>query len=154
MEDMHEWPTGRLLSTAARLVEHAWNERLSEHGLTHAGVIALSVLDSGALPQSEIAARCRVEAQTMSGVLERLERQGHVTRLRDSADRRRLLVSRTATGAAVVDEAKRLERTLLPELGDVEQFREQLLALVSAMHGARWPPAAPRDGEPAASPPS
>ena len=38
MEDPASWPTGRLLSTAARLVEHAWAEHLESVGITHADV--------------------------------------------------------------------------------------------------------------------
>ena len=46
---MHDWPTGRLLSTAARLVEHAWVEALEQLGLSHAGLIVLHVLGQGPL---------------------------------------------------------------------------------------------------------
>ena len=56
MPDLEQWPTGRLLTTAARLVEHAWNERLVDIGVTHAGIIALGVLaDQGALTQAGLA---------------------------------------------------------------------------------------------------
>ena len=44
MPDMRLWPTGRLLSTAARLLEHAWNEKLNDIGLNYAGLITLDVL--------------------------------------------------------------------------------------------------------------
>ena len=40
-----------------------------------------------------------VEEQTMSRVLDRLERAGYVTRQRDTADRRRLVVRRTRAPA-------------------------------------------------------
>ncbi|MEO9221526.1 MAG: MarR family transcriptional regulator, partial [Mycobacteriaceae bacterium] len=33
-EDVQSWPTGRLLSTAARLLEHSWEALLREHDLT------------------------------------------------------------------------------------------------------------------------
>ena len=69
-EGMSDWPTGRLLSTAARLVEHAWVEVLDELGLTHAGLIVLHVLGEGPFSQRELARRARVETQTMSRTLE------------------------------------------------------------------------------------
>ena len=69
---MHDWPTGRLLSTAARLVEHAWVEALEQLGLSHAGLIVLHVLGPGPLSQTELAKVARVEAQTMSRTLEGL----------------------------------------------------------------------------------
>ena len=65
MPHLEQWPTGRLLTTAARLVEHAWNERLVSIGVTHAGVIALGVLETqGAMTQANLAQLVRVQAQT------------------------------------------------------------------------------------------
>ena len=78
-----DWSLGRLLSTAARLVEHDWNAWLAERGLTHAGLLALHALDEGPLTQRRLAAASRVEEQTMSRVLDRLERTGHVAEAGD-----------------------------------------------------------------------
>ena len=76
---MDRWPTGRLLSTAARLVEHSWNEKLGAIGLTHAGVIAMEVLYSnGPMTQAQLAQLVRVQAQTMGKTLSRLEAHGHI----------------------------------------------------------------------------
>ena len=135
--DSRDWPTGRLLSTAARLLEHAWNERLAAHGLTHAGVIALHVLGDGPLPQTQLAGRCRVEDQTMSRTLERLERDGYVARDRDTADRRRVLVSRTAAGTAALAAASQGEADLVGELDDEAAFRAQLVSIIRAHDRSR-----------------
>ena len=45
--DAAEWPLGRLLSTAARLVEQDWNSWLAGRGMTHAGLLALHMLGTG-----------------------------------------------------------------------------------------------------------
>lgn len=137
--DSRDWPTGRLLSTAARLVEHAWNERLAAHGLTHAGVIALHVLGDGPLPQTQLAGRCRVEDQTMSRTLERLERDGYVTRDRDTQDRRRILVTRTAEGTEALAAASRGEADLVGDLPDEDAFRAQLVGIIRAHDRSRRP---------------
>lgn len=64
------WTTPRLLSTAARLVEHAWNEQLAAVGLTHAGVAVLEVLETeGPMAQARLAAEVRVQTQTMGKTL-------------------------------------------------------------------------------------
>ena len=65
-EGMSDWPTGRLLSTAARLVEHAWVEVLDELGLTHAGLIVLHVLGEGPFSQRDLARRARERAATFT----------------------------------------------------------------------------------------
>lgn len=135
---MAVWPTGRLLSTAARLVEHAWGEALEKQGLTHAGLVALHLLDAGPLSQTELARHARVESQTMSRTVERLEREGFVARAADSADRRRQVVTRTAAGVRVWERTRTLEAELFPRLGDPDVFRETLLEIIRSSSDARW----------------
>lgn len=127
------WPLGRLLSTAARMVEYEWNEWLAQHDLTHAGLLALHALQDGPLTQRELAADSHVEEQTMSRVLRRLERSGHVTRRRDPADRRRLVVERTPSGTVVAEQVLRVnvaERLVSDRLNDAETFRAELIRLI------------------------
>ncbi len=64
----------------------------------HAGLLTLHALMEGPHTQRELAALSHVEEQTMSRVLDRLERSGHVTRERDPRDRRRLAVRATPAG--------------------------------------------------------
>ncbi|WP_442860351.1 MarR family winged helix-turn-helix transcriptional regulator [Arthrobacter sp. zg-Y769] len=137
---MERWPTGRLLSTAARLVEHAWNERLVSIGLTHAGVIALGVLDAqGPMTQARLAQLVRVQAQTMGKTLARLETHGHVSRVRNDLDKRSHMVTITAQGTEALREAQNIERTLL-DGGDLlsEALRSQLRKVISELGSPRW----------------
>jgi len=136
---MRDWPTGRLLSTASRVVENAWLEALSALGLTHAGLIVLHLLEGGPLTQVDLAAQARVEAQTMSRTLNRLEREGFVRRRQDAADRRRRLVERTPEGAEVFHRARRIEAELFPEVPDLPALREALLGIIGRSAAARRP---------------
>lgn len=135
---MRDWPTGRLLSTASRMVEHAWLDALSALGLSHAGLIVLHLLENGPSTQVDLAAQARVEAQTMSRTVERLERDGLVVRRSDAADRRRRLVERTSTGAEVFGRARRIEAELFPEVPDLPALREALLGIIGRSAGTRW----------------
>jgi DNA-binding MarR family transcriptional regulator len=137
-EGMTGWPTGRLLSTAARLVEHAWIEGLEKLGLTHAGLIVLHLLDEGPLSQTELARNARVEVQTMSRTLERLEREGYVARQKHPADGRRHVVTRTTEGAKVWAEARTLEADLFPTITDNARLRAALLEIIQATSQGRW----------------
>jgi DNA-binding MarR family transcriptional regulator len=131
--DPREWSLGRLLSTAARLVEHDWNVWLSGHDITHAGVLALHALDQGPLTQRQIAAASRVEEQTMSRVLDRLQRTGYVTRERDSRDRRRLVVTRTEAGDRIfhgITSSDVSDALVAERVRDPDQFRQELLRLI------------------------
>lgn len=130
------WSLGRLLSTAARLVEHDWNAWLADRGITHAGLMALDALDDGPLAQRQLAARSRVEEQTMSRVLDRLERTGHIERRRDTVDRRRLVVSLTPQGRTVLGQitsADIADVLVAQHLTDPAAFRAELVRLVAAV---------------------
>ncbi|MEU4443219.1 MarR family winged helix-turn-helix transcriptional regulator [Actinosynnema sp. NPDC050801] len=133
--DVDSWPTGRLLSVAARVVESRFDEVLNGLGLTHAGLIALHHLADGPLAQRELATLCRVTDQTMSRTIERLNRSGHVTRGSDAHDRRRTLAEITPTGRDVLAAARREEKeseSLLGAVDDYDHFRRQLITLIAA----------------------
>jgi MarR family transcriptional regulator, organic hydroperoxide resistance regulator len=141
--DLDDWSLGRLLSTAARLIEHDWNDWLAKHDLTHAGLLALQALQGGPLTQRQLAAANRVEEQTMSRVVARLERAGYVTRVRDSADRRRLVITRTARGSAIFSriQAEEVSDHLVERwIADPQRFRAELVRIVSTGLLARQEP--------------
>jgi DNA-binding MarR family transcriptional regulator len=138
--DAAEWSLGRLLSTAARLVEQDWNSWLASRDLTHAGLLALHVLTRAPHTQRELAAACMVEEQTMNRVLGRLARAGYVSRQRDPADRRRLIVRATATGQhayrAAIDTD--IANTIITDrVTEPEILRHQLVQLVASLLAAR-----------------
>lgn len=129
------WPTGRLLSTAARLVEHSWEEVLRAHGLTHAGLIALHTLADGPRSQRDMARECRVTDQTMSRTVERLERGGFVARATDPGDERRQRVTITGSGRdtyAMLLAREQGEQSLTAAVSDPQALRTLLLELIRA----------------------
>lgn len=155
MDDLDTWPTGRLLSAAARMVEHAWNAHLARWDLNHASLAVLHVLTEGPLPQRALAARVQVEDQTMSRIVERLERSGYVHRDRDPADLRRLLVSLTELGRQAYAQASEVtvaEGLTAVDGIDVPALRRGLAGLVRHYRAQRWPGSGPRTGEPRVDP--
>ena len=131
-----------VLSTAARLIEHDWNDWLANHDLTHAGLLALHALQGGPLTQRQLAAANRVEEQTMSRVVARLERAGYVSRARDSADRRRLVITQPhGFGDPLRVQAEEVSDHLVERwIADPQQFRAELIRIVSAGLLARQHP--------------
>lgn len=141
--DHVDWVTGRLLATAARLVEQVWNGRLRADGVSHAGLIVLSTLGRGPSSQRELAADQHVTEQTIGRTIAHLESTGHVVRRSDPADRRRRLVGLTESGAALLAEmfktGERLTDDILRAEGiDVPQFRRALTGLIRAMDPAGY----------------
>ncbi|CAM3355543.1 MarR family transcriptional regulator [Kibdelosporangium persicum] len=131
--DVRSWPTGRLLSVAARVVEGRFTDFLASHDLTHAGLIALHHLTDRPRAQRELAVLCRVTDQTISRTLNHLERVAYIRRRPDAGDRRRILATITAKGRKVLAKARREEREsdlLLGAIDDYDNFRDQLLKLI------------------------
>ncbi len=138
------WPTGRLLSMAARLVEHAWNQTLAEAGLTHAGLLVLLRLDRGAASQREIARTQGVQEQTIARTLAHLERADLIDRQIDPRDRRRRIVQISEAGRIILKElsgnGEALTEQILNEQGrDVGELRGSLAGLVVGLSERRWP---------------
>ncbi|MGN7778594.1 MarR family winged helix-turn-helix transcriptional regulator [Mycolicibacterium sp. 22603] len=140
MDDLDGWPTGRLLSMAARLVEQSWEHILGEYDLSSAGLVVLHVVASGPATQREIARACRVTDQTASRTVERLERLGYVSRQVDPRDERRRTVTSTPMGRrvyATLVEREKKDPGLLAAIGDDgAELRRMLLKLVRSRRTA------------------
>lgn len=152
MDELDEWATGRLLSAAARLVEHAWNGHLAQWDLNHAGLAVLHVLLAGPQTQRELAAAVQVEDQTMSRTVERLERSGYVERRRDDADRRRVMVTVTPTGRETCLRASDLEVAesfFTHGAEDLAVLRRSLAGIIRHLSSQRWPSSGCAAGLPA-----
>lgn len=130
------WPTGRLLSAAARRVERAWDAYLQQWNLTHASVPVLVVLARGSLSQREIAAQMHVTEQTIGRALRGLQHNGHITRETHPEDRRRHVVSLTPAGRealSALDRAQAVESLIGGSLSPEEtaQLRALLIRLLA-----------------------
>ncbi|MTD55417.1 MarR family transcriptional regulator [Amycolatopsis sp. RM579] len=106
---------------------------LEQEGLSindHAVLVALR--DFGPLAQHELADRLDVDRSQVVGFVDRLEREGCVTRSRDPSDRRRVLVSLTTEGRTterrMTAAAHRSQATMLSALSPSEQA--ELVALL------------------------
>jgi MarR family transcriptional regulator, organic hydroperoxide resistance regulator len=98
---------GALLGAERRLRSRD-SHRKEAGGLTYAQVRALFVL--GAHEEStagEIAEQARLSPGAVSGMLDELEQQGIIARVRCADDRRRVLVSLTDAGRKELGERKR-----------------------------------------------
>ena len=83
--------------------------RKNDDGLTIAQVRALFALDqSEPATAGEIAEAARLSPASVTAMLDDLERDGIVTRVRSDSDRRRVLVTLTDDGRAVLKKRRRL----------------------------------------------
>jgi len=87
---------GYFVYMAGQAMEKAMTEELAALGITYRQWQVLAwIAHDGHLAQSELADRLRVEAPTLVGILDRMERDGWIVREADPHDRRRKIIRPT-----------------------------------------------------------
>lgn len=87
---------GYWVFATAHALACAMNEELASHGITSRQWEVLAwISHEGELSQTELAERMHIEAPTLVGVLDRMERDGWIQRVTDESDRRRKLIRPT-----------------------------------------------------------
>ena len=87
------------LYTASRLLTQAYHPLLSEQGLTYPQYLVLLVLwEKDAQPVNDIAKRLLLETNTVTPLLQRMEKDGVLIRRKGEQDARQMIVSLTRKG--------------------------------------------------------
>jgi DNA-binding MarR family transcriptional regulator len=111
-------------------LQHRYESVAAEHGLTRQQATLLGLLEEPQ-PMSALADVLHRVASNITGMVDRLERQGLVQRERDSADRRVVVISTTPAGRELYS---RFESSLynedLPFAALDDEQRATLLALL------------------------
>lgn len=137
-------PSEPTLLYLMKQVELAIRARLDDMvrpaGLTALQYTAMTVLERHPdLTASRLARRSFVTAQSMADMVTALLARGLIDRHRDDDDRRRLVLSLTPAGAAVLDEFRpkvaALEREMLSGLtrAEAQQLRDAMIACRTAL---------------------
>ena len=93
----------------------------AEIGLTGPQLTVVKLLDSlGDMSLSELSERIRAQNSTVTGIIDRMEREGHVVRARSKEDRRVVHIKLTAKGRELA--------TRIP-VEPIQIFREAVLGL-------------------------
>ena len=94
------------LYTAARLVTQAYTPMLTELGITYPQYLVLMVLwEKDEQPVNDIAHRLLLETNTVTPLLQRMEKLGIVSRKKGEQDKRQQIVSLTPKGKELEEEA-------------------------------------------------
>jgi len=124
MSDLPEFPIGERFSAALHSTARGWrllvDKRLKHLGIGQAGWMTIAMIAKSAEPMSQraLADVVGVEGPSMVSMLDRLEREGLVTRAPSPTDRRVKLVHLTEAGTTLY-----------------QQVREQANAVRSALLG-------------------
>jgi DNA-binding MarR family transcriptional regulator len=93
---------GYLMRDTTRLLLGIFQDKLGTHGITLSQNFILRELwEEDELTMGELAARVRIVEPSVATSIDALERQGIVTRVRSSEDRRRVHVRLTPAGGAL-----------------------------------------------------
>ncbi len=127
---------GHLLRRAHQRHAAIFQEMIGDAQLTPLQFAALVKLnDLGEVSQNELGRRTAMDAATMQGVIKRLLARGLIDRKPDPEDRRRVVLSLTADGRALIAAAKPNGHAITDEtlagLSDVE--RRSFLSLLKRL---------------------
>ena len=93
------------LYTASRLLTQAYHPLLSKHGLTYPQYLVLLVLwEKDAQAVNDIAKRLYLETNTVTPLLQRMEKEGLLVRSKGKKDARMMIVSLTGKGRALQED--------------------------------------------------
>ena len=94
------------LYTAARLVTQAYTPMLTALGITYPQYLVMMVLwEKDEQPVNDIAHRLMLETNTVTPLLQRMEKLGLVSRKKGELDKRQQIVSLTKKGKQLEEEA-------------------------------------------------
>ena len=97
------------LYAASRLIIQAYTPILTELGITYPQYMVLMVLwENDNLPVNDIAHRLLLATNTVTPLLQRMERLGIIRRAKGTADKRQQIVSLTDKGRVMEETAYRL----------------------------------------------
>lgn len=122
------------LYSASLAMTKLYKPLLDELGLTYPQYLALLALwEADGQTVSELGQRLHLDSGTLTPLLKRMEAAGWLTRLRDTADERRVLIRLSAEGRALKLKAQRIPGCVLQaaqcSVDEVQALTQQVQAL-------------------------
>ncbi|MFE7564636.1 MarR family winged helix-turn-helix transcriptional regulator [Kitasatospora sp. NPDC057500] len=129
-----------LMANLVALFHREYEEAAAARSLTGAQAKVLALLRRGPMPMRQIAQTLSCEPSNITGIVDRLETRGFVTRQPDRQDRRVKLVAATDTGSTASEELREslnFAREPLAALGSEErtQLRDLLRRMLAGAAG-------------------
>ena len=130
------------LYSAARLITQAYTPMLTELGITYPQYLVLMVLwEKDNQPVNDIAHRLLLETNTVTPLLQRMEKLGIVSRKKGEQDKRQQIVSLTKKGSAMEEQAYQLipkgmgeQLSSCPlQIEDYQNLAQQLDSLIETL---------------------
>ena len=122
------------LYTASRLMTQAYYPLLKALGISYPQYLVLMILwEKDRQPVNDIAKRLLLETNTVTPLLQRMEKEGLVSRQKDPEDSRKVIVSLTDKGREMEAEAAEVPHCITGRLNCSESLMEQLPSIATSL---------------------
>lgn len=130
------------LYSASRLITQAYTPMLTELGITYPQYLVLMVLwEKDNQPVNDIAHRLILETNTVTPLIQRMEKQGLITRKQGDKDKRQQIVSLTLSGKEMEERAYQLippamlgKLSACPlQLNDYQNLAQELDSIINTL---------------------
>jgi DNA-binding MarR family transcriptional regulator len=108
--------TTYLLSQTAKVAKGDLDDRLADEGFRLRHMSVLAVLDEAPATQLDLSRRLMIDPSDVTATVDDLETNGLATRSMDAADRRRKIVTLTASGRKKLEWMQKVAQQLCDEL--------------------------------------
>ncbi|MBR7022379.1 MAG: MarR family transcriptional regulator [Bacteroidales bacterium] len=130
------------LYTASRLTTGAYHPYLEPLGITYPQYLVLLVLwEKDRQPVNDIARRLMLETNTVTPLLQRMEKAGLIVRTKGQEDSRQRIVSLTKKGIEMREQAKHIPECLATDIiqktGEEEDFTKMIPSLDKLIEGLK-----------------
>ena len=130
------------LYTAARLTMGVYHPYLDPLGITYPQYLVLLVLwEQDKQPVCDIAKKMMLDTNTVTPLLQRMEKSGLINRTRGKEDSRQRIVSLTEEGKAMQEQAKHIPECLSNDValktGDAEEIVKMIPTLDKLIDGLK-----------------
>lgn len=122
------------LYTAARLVTNIYQPYFAPLGITYPQYLVLLVLwEKDAQPVCEIGKRLMLDTNTITPLLQRMEKAGLISRTRGTEDTRQRIVSLTETGSRLQQQMRHIPDCLSDKITDKIGSVEEIAAIIPTL---------------------
>ena len=120
--------------SAGNVINRSYTPHLSELGLTYPQYVTLVALwEKDAVSVGHLCQKLLLETSTLTPILQKLEKQGHITRTRDRNDERKVVIRLSASGRAMQEKATAITRCMIDGTGMELEELDQMVSAIARM---------------------
>lgn len=123
------------LYAASRLITKEYQPYLSKLGITYPQYLVLMILwEEDKLPVMSISKKLILNTNTLTPLLQRMEKDGLIKRIKSDEDERKVLISLTKVGIKLEDKAKEIPELIINKIAAQDLKLEDLLFLKETLN--------------------